>query len=87
MVHFTQSLMPDVPLASSLPTTFTFQPNHNPIDEQSSLQQQQQSMASSSLSQTGVPNQQQQQQQQQRSSSNDESNHPMHSNDYETRLR
>lgn len=82
MVHFTQSLLPDVPLASSLPTTFTFQPNHNPIDEQSSLQQQQQqSMASSSLSQTGSSNQQQ------RSSSNDESNHPMHSNDYETRLR
>lgn len=82
MVHFTQSLMSDVPLASSLPTTFTFQPNHNPIDEQSSLQQQQQSMASSSLSQTGTSNQQQQ-----GSSSNDESNHPMHSNDYETRLR
>ena len=80
MVHFTQSLMSDVPLASSLPTTFTFQPNHNPMDEQSSLQQQ--SMASSSLSQTGLSNQQQQ-----GSSSNDESNHPMHSNDYETRLR
>jgi cytoskeletal protein RodZ len=76
MVHFSQSLMPDVPLATSLPTTFTFQPN-NQIDEQSTLQQQ--SIPSSSQSH------------QQRSSSNDEpnnnNNHQTHPNDYETRLR
>jgi len=82
MVHFSQSLMPDVPLATSLPTTFTFQPNNNQIDEQSTLQQQ--SVPSSSQSQLSSSNQQQ------RSSSNDESNnnsHQIHPNDYETRLR
>jgi hypothetical protein len=82
MVHFSQSLMPDVPLATSLPTTFTFQPNNNQMDEQSTLQQQH-SVPSSSQSQLSSANQQQ------RSSSNDESNtnHQIHSNDYETRLR
>jgi len=82
MVHFSQSLMPDVPLATSLPTTFTFQPNNNQIDEQSTLQQQ--NIPSSSQSQLNSSNQQQ------RSSSNDESNvnnHQIHPNDYETRLR
>ncbi|CAF3546262.1 unnamed protein product [Rotaria sordida] len=83
MVHFSQSLMPDVPLATSLPTTFTFQPsnNNNQIDDQSTLQQQ--SVASSSQSQLNSSNQQQ------RSSSNDESNtnNQTHPNDYETRLR
>ncbi|CAF1592150.1 unnamed protein product, partial [Adineta ricciae] len=70
--------MPDAPLATSLPTTFTFQPN-NQMDEQSTLQQQ--SIASSSQSQSNS--------QQQRSSSNDEvqNNHQTHPNDYETRLR
>jgi hypothetical protein len=82
MVHFSQSLMPDVPLATSLPTTFTFQPNNNQLDEQSTLQQH--SVPSSSQSQLSSSNQQQ------RSSSNDESNnnnHQLHPNDYETRLR
>ena len=80
MVHFSQSLMPDVPLATSLPTTFTFQPNNNQIDEQSTLQQQ--SVPSSSQSQLSSSNQQQ------RTSSNDDSqNHQTHPNDYETRLR
>lgn len=81
MVHFSQSLMPDAPLATSLPTTFTFQPN-NQLDEQSTLQQQ--SIASSSQSQLNSSNSQQQ-----RSSSNDEvqNNHQTHPNDYETRLR
>jgi hypothetical protein len=80
MVHFSQSLMPDVPLATSLPTTFTFQPNNNQLDEQSTLQQQ--STPSSSLSQLSSSNQQ-------RSSSNDDANnnHQIHPNDYETRLR
>jgi len=79
MVHFSQSLMPDIPLATSLPTTFTFQPNNNQLDEQSTLQQQ------------SVPSSSQSSNQQQRSSSNDESNNPnnhqTHPNDYETRLR
>jgi len=83
MVHFSQSLMPDIPLATSLPTTFTFQPNNNnQIDEQSGLQQQ--SVPSSSQSQLSSSSQQQ------RSSSNDDSsnnNHQIHPNDYETRLR
>ncbi|CAF3510687.1 unnamed protein product [Rotaria socialis] len=80
MVHFSQSLMPDIPLATSLPTTFTFQPNHNQLDEQSALQQQ--SVASSSQSHSSSSTQQ-------RSSSNDEStnNNQTHTNDYETRLR
>lgn len=82
MVHFSQSLMPDVPLATSLPTTFTFQTNNNnQLDEQSSLQQQS-VPSSSSQSQLSSSNQQQ------RSSSNDESNNNQsHPNDYETRLR
>jgi hypothetical protein len=82
MVHFSQSLMPDVPLATSLPTTFTFQPNNNQSDEQSTLQQ---SVPSSSLSQLSSSSNQQQ-----RSSANDEANNfnpQIHPNDYETRLR
>lgn len=80
MVHFSHSLMPDIPLATSLPTTFTFQPNNNQLDEQSALQQP--STASSSQSQLTSSSQQ-------RSSSNDESNtnNQTHPNDYETRLR
>lgn len=82
MVHFSQSLMPDVPLATSLPTTFTFQQNANQHDEQAALQQQ--SLASSSQAQMGSSNQPSQ-----RSSSNDDapSNQQSHPNDYETRLR
>jgi hypothetical protein len=84
MVHFSQSLMPDVSLATSLPTTFTFHQN-NQMDEQLTLQQQ--SLPSSSQSQLNslISNQQQ------RSSSNDDgnsnTNHQTHTNDYETRLR
>ncbi|CAF4060948.1 unnamed protein product, partial [Rotaria sp. Silwood2] len=83
MVHFSQSLMPDVPLATSLPTTFTFHPN-NQIDDQSSLQQQ--SLPTSSQSQLNSSSNQQQ-----RSSPIDDRtinvNHQTHTNDYETRLR
>ncbi|UJR10296.1 hypothetical protein I4U23_014502 [Adineta vaga] len=88
MVHFSQSLLPDVPLATSLPTTFTFQPNNNnQLDDPSTLQQQ--SIATSSSQSQLNPSNQQQQQHQQRSSSNDEvqNNHQTHPNDYETRLR
>ena len=91
MVHFSQSMMPDVPLATSLPTTFTFQQPTNQLDEQGNLQQQQQqqqqqqSLPSSSQSQMNSVDQQQ------RSASNDEGSNPNHSqghpNDYETRLR
>jgi hypothetical protein len=85
MVHFSQSLMPDVPLATSLPTTFTFHPN-NQMDEQSTLQQQQ-SLPSSSQSQLNSSSLNQQQ----RSSPNDDrtsnTNPQTHTNDYETRLR
>ncbi|UJR35685.1 hypothetical protein I4U23_028434 [Adineta vaga] len=90
MVHFSQSLLPDIPLATSLPTTFTFHPN-NQLDEQTILHQQQQqqqqhSLPTSSLAQM---NSNHHQQQQQRSSSNDDgnSNQQIHTNDYETRLR
>ncbi|CAF0944864.1 unnamed protein product [Adineta steineri] len=99
MVHFSQSILPDIPLATSLPTTFTFHPN-NQMDEQEILEQQhqqQQSLPSSSQSQlnSSLSNQQQQQLQQQQqhqsSSSNDDGNsnpnHQTHTNDYETRLR
>ncbi|CAF0945108.1 unnamed protein product [Adineta steineri] len=99
MVHFSQSILPDIPLATSLPTTFTFHPN-NQMDEQEILEQQhqqQQSLPSSSQSQlnSSLSNQQQQLQQQQQqhqsSSSNDDGNsnpnHQTHTNDYETRLR
>jgi hypothetical protein len=81
MVHFSQSLMPDVPLATSLPTTFTFHPN-NQLDEQSTLQQQ--SIPTSSQN-SSTSNQQQQQQ----VLSNDDRNTNLqtHTNDYETRLR
>jgi hypothetical protein len=89
MVHFSQSLMPDVPLATSLPTTFTFHPN-NLLDEQSTLQQQsipslsQSQLGSSSSSSTSSN-------QQQHPSPNDDRNtnvnHQTHTNDYETRLR
>jgi len=81
MVHFSQSLMPDVPLATSLPTTFTFHPG-NQLDEQSALQQQ--SLPTSSQINASTSNQQQQQ-----SVSNDDrnTNHQTHTNDYETRLR
>lgn len=76
MVHFSQTLLPDVPLATSLPTTFTFNPN-NQHDEQTTLQQQ--SSSSSPINH------------QQRTSSNDERNnnmnHQINPNDYETRLR
>jgi hypothetical protein len=80
MVHFSQSLMPDVPLATSLPTTFTFHPN-NQLDEQSTLQQQ--SIPTSSQN-SSTSNQQQQQ-----VLSNDDRNTNLqtHTNDYETRLR
>ncbi len=83
MVHFSQSLMPDVPLATSLPTTFTFHPG-NQLDEQSALQQQ--SLPTSSQSQLNASTSNQQQQQ---SVSNDDrnTNHQTHTNDYETRLR
>jgi hypothetical protein len=77
MVHFSQSLMPEIPLATSLPTTFTFHQN-NQLDEQSTLQQQ--SLPTSSQN-SSTPNQQ--------SVSNDDrnTNHQTHTNDYETRLR
>jgi len=77
MVHFSQSLMPDVPLATSLPTTFTFHPSHQ-LDEQSTLQQQSLPISSQNSS---ISNQQ--------SVSNDDrnTNHQGHTNDYETRLR
>jgi hypothetical protein len=82
MVHFSQSMMPDVLLATSLPTTFTFQQPTNQLDEQGNVQQQQSLPSSSQLSSAD---------QQQRSSSNDEGSNPNHSqghpNDYETRLR
>jgi hypothetical protein len=79
MVHFSQSLMPDVPLATSLPTTFTFHPN-NQLDERATLQQQ--SLPTSSLNPSTSNHQQQ-------SVSNDDrnTNHQTHTNDYETRLR
>ncbi|CAF0847362.1 unnamed protein product [Rotaria sordida] len=84
MVHFSQSLMPDVPLAMSLPTTFTFHPN-NQLDDQSNLQQQ--SLPTSSQSQLNSSSSNQQQ----RSAPNDDRtsniNHQAHTNDYETRLR
>jgi hypothetical protein len=82
MVHFSQSLMPDVPLATSLPTTFTFHPN-NQIDDQSILQQQ--SLPSSSQSQLNSSSSSNHQQ----SLSNDDrnTNTQTHTNDYETRLR
>ncbi|CAF3378679.1 unnamed protein product [Rotaria sp. Silwood1] len=84
MVHFSQSLMPDVPLATSLPTTFTFHPN-NQIDDQSSLQQQSLPTSTQSQLNSSLSNQQQ------RSSPNDDRatniNHQTHTNDYETRLR
>lgn len=90
MVHFSQSLMPDIPLATSLPTTFTFHPS-NQLDEQSVLQQQQQQQQSlpTSSQNSSTPNHHQQQQQQQQSGSNDDrnANVQMHTNDYETRLR
>lgn len=90
MVHFSQSLMPDVPLATSLPTTFTFQTN-NQIDDQPTLQQQSLPSSSSSQSQLNSSSLGQQQLQQQRSSPNDDrtanTNHQVLSNDYETRLR
>jgi hypothetical protein len=81
MVHFSQSLMPDVPLATSLPTTFTFHPN-NQMDDQSTLQQQ--SLPSSSQSQLNSSSSNQQQ-----SSSIDDRNTNTQTltNDYETRLR
>lgn len=80
MVHFSQSLMPDVPLASSLPTTFTFHPNHQ-LDEQSILQQQQQQSLPTTSQNSSTSNVQ--------LSSNDDrnSNQQTHGNDYETRLR
>lgn len=71
-----------MPLATSLPTTFTFQPN-NQIDDPSNLQQQS-LPTSSQLSSSSVN-------QQQRLSPNDDrtanSNHQTHNTDYETRLR
>ena len=77
MVHFSQSLMPDVPLATSLPTTFTFHPN-NQLDEQSTLQQQSLPTTSQNSS-TSNP---------QHSSNDDRNvNQQTHGNDYETRLR
>lgn len=80
MVHFSQSLLPDAPLATSLPTTFTFHQNTQ-HDEHSILQQQQQQMLT-------APSQSQLNSNQ-RSSSNDDgsSSQQTHSNDYETRLR
>ncbi|CAF1599999.1 unnamed protein product [Adineta ricciae] len=80
MVHFSQSLLPDAPLATSLPTTFTFHQN-NQHDEHSILQQQQMLTAPSQPQLNSN--------QHQRSSSNDDgsSSQPTHSNDYETRLR
>lgn len=77
MVHFTQSLLPDVPLATSLPTTFTFHPN-NQHDEQLALQQQ--SLPTTSQN-SSTPNHQH--------ASNDDRNvnQQTHGNDYETRLR
>jgi len=77
MVHFSQSLMPDVPLATSLPTTFTFHTN-NQLDEQSALQQQSLT-ASSQISSVSNP----------QLSANDDrnTNNQAHTNDYETRLR
>ena len=82
MVHF-QSLMPEVALPTSLPTTFTFHTN-NQMDEQSTLQQQSVPTSSQSQLPTASANQQQ------RVSPSDErnnSNHQTHPNDYETRLR
>jgi hypothetical protein len=77
MVHFAQSLMPDVPLATSLPTTYTFHPN-NQLDEQSALQQQSLPISSQNSS---ISNPQ--------LSVNDDrnTNNQAHTNDYETRLR
>jgi len=77
MVHFSQSLMPDVPLATSLPTTFTFHTN-NQLDEQSALQQQSLT-TSSQISSVSNP---------QLSAKDDRNtNNQAHTNDYETRLR
>lgn len=78
MVHFAQSMMPDVPLTSSLPTTFTFHPNSQ-HDEQSTLQQQQSLPTTSQNSSTCNA----------QLSSNDDrnTNQQAHGNDYETRLR
>ena len=85
MVHFSQSLLPDVALATSLPTTFTFHQN-NQLDEQSVLQHQQQQHQQTLPTSSQI---QLNSNQQQRSSSNDDgnSNHQTHANDYETRLR
>lgn len=83
MVHFSQSLMPDVSLATSLPITFTFHPN-NQLDEQPTLQQQ--SIASTSSLSSSSSNQLQRS-----SPSNDDrnanANQQTSNNDYETRLR
>ena len=81
MVHFSQSLMPDVPLATSLPTTFTFHPS-NQLDEQSALQQQQQQQSLPTSSQNSSASNAQ-------LSGNDDrnANNQAHNNDYETRLR
>ena len=86
MVHFSQSLISDEPLATSLPTTFTFQPANSQLDDPSNVQQQQQqNLTNPSQSQLNSNDQQQ------RSSSNDDANNPnhpqSHPNDYETRLR
>ena len=69
--------MPDVPLATSLPTTFTFHPNHQ-LDEQSTLQQQS-LVASSQNSSVSNP--------QLLVNDDRNPNHQTPTNDYETRLR
>jgi len=83
MVHFNQTLMSDVPLATSLPTTYTFHPN-NQIDDHPSLQQQQQQQQQSlpTTSQNSSTSSQQPM-----SNGEQNSNHQSGSNDYETRLR
>ena len=90
MVHFSQtSLMSDVPLATSLPTTFTFHPNHQVADPSvvQQQQQQQQSIPSSTASSSSTK----QHKQKQRSTSSDDqnssNNQQTSGNDYETRLR
>ena len=82
--------MPDIPLATSLPTTFTFQQTSTANQLDDSTNSQQQILPLNSQSQlNSVDQQQQQQQQQQRSSSSDDVSNanPTHPNDYETRLR
>ena len=85
MVHFSQSLLPDIPIATSLPTTFTFHPNNQIDDEQSDLQRQ--SLRSSSQTQLSSSSSNQQQRLPPNDDQTTSANHQMHINDYETRLR